>query len=81
MLANTTIKDFKINDFLTLKFEGGRTVIYVKNRPFRQCMYLLLDISVDRVEKYDEIRMIAATIRYTRSFGPTLFLNISVPSV
>lgn len=58
MLGHNTIKDFKINDILTLKFEGGRTVIYVKNRPFRQCMYLLLDISANRVEKYDEIRSI-----------------------
>ena len=67
MLAHTSIKDFKINDFLTLKFEGGRTVIYVKNRPFRQCMYLLLDISLDRVEKYDEIRSIdEAAVKLSR---------------
>jgi len=67
MLEHTTIKDFKINDFLTLKLEGGRTIIYVNNRPFRQCMYLLLDISVDRVEKYDEIRSIdEAAVKLSR---------------
>jgi len=58
MIDYSNTKDFKINEYLTLKLEGGRTTIYVKNRPFRQCMYLLLDLSIDRVEKYDEIRSI-----------------------
>ncbi|MBY9010734.1 MAG: leucine-rich repeat domain-containing protein [Candidatus Lokiarchaeota archaeon] len=67
MIDYTRIRDFKINDFLTIKLEGGKTVIYVKNRPFRQCMYLLLDIPVDRVEKYDEIRSIdEAAVKLSR---------------
>lgn len=67
MLAHTGKKDFKINDFLTLKLEGGKTIIYVKGRPFRQCMYLLLDISVKQIERYDEIRSIdEAAVRLSR---------------
>ncbi len=67
MLAHAAKKDFKINDFLTLKLEGGRTVIYVKNQPFRQCMYLLLDIPVHEIERYDEIRSIdEAAVKLSR---------------
>ncbi len=56
---NSTIrnnaKEFKINDFLSLKLQNNRTNIYVKNRVFTQCMYLLLNIPVDRIRDYDII--------------------------
>ena len=56
---NSTIRnnerEFKINDFLTLKLQNNRTNIYVKNRIFTQCMYLLLNIPVDRIRDYDPI--------------------------
>jgi len=45
----TNVREFKINDFLTLKLQNNRTNIYVKNRKFIQCMYLLLNIPVDRI--------------------------------
>ena len=50
--------EFEINKYLKLKLEGGRTNIYVKGRKFQQCMYLLLNIPVDRIEEYDEIESI-----------------------
>lgn len=50
--------EFKINKYLSLRLENRRTVIYVNNRPFRQCMYLLLNIPVDKIKEYDEIRSI-----------------------
>lgn len=53
-----TAKEFEINKYLKLKLEGGRTNIYVKGRKFQQCMYLLLNIPVDRIEEYDEIESI-----------------------
>ncbi|MFX0178241.1 MAG: leucine-rich repeat domain-containing protein, partial [Candidatus Hodarchaeota archaeon] len=52
------VKEYKINEFIKVKLEGGRTMIYINNRPFRQCMYLLLNIPVDRIEEYDEIKSI-----------------------
>ncbi|MHA1105435.1 MAG: leucine-rich repeat domain-containing protein [Promethearchaeota archaeon] len=58
MLANSrypAVKEFKINDFIKLRLEGDRTNIYVKNRIFTQCMYLLLNLSVDQVRDYDEL--------------------------
>ena len=62
------IKEFKINCFLKLKLEGGRTNIYVNNRRFMQCMYLLLNIPVDRIEEYDEIESIdEASVKLDRT--------------
>jgi len=57
MLANShhPVKEFKINEYIKLRLEGDRTNIYVKNRIFTQCMYLLLNIPVDKVRKYDDI--------------------------
>jgi len=49
------VREFKINDFLSLKLQNNRTNIYVKNRVFTQCMYLLLNIPVDRIRDYDPI--------------------------
>ncbi|MHA1491643.1 MAG: leucine-rich repeat domain-containing protein, partial [Promethearchaeota archaeon] len=51
-------KEFIINDYIKLKLENGRTSIYVKNRVFRQCMYLLLNIPVKKIEEYDDIESI-----------------------
>ncbi|MFX0000103.1 MAG: leucine-rich repeat domain-containing protein [Candidatus Hodarchaeota archaeon] len=52
------MREFEINKYLKLKLEGGRTNIYVKGRRFQQCMYLLLNIPIDRIEDYDEIESI-----------------------
>jgi len=61
-------KEFEINRYLKLRLEGGRTMIYVNNRVFRQCMYLLLDIPTDRIEEYDEIKSIdEAAVKLDRS--------------
>jgi len=57
-LINNNIKEFIINKHLKLKLENSRTNIYVNNRPFRQCMYLLLNVDLQRVEDYDEIESI-----------------------
>ncbi len=51
-------KEYKINQSLKLKLEGGRTNIYVNNRLFRQCMYLLINIPVNKIRDYDEINSI-----------------------
>ncbi len=52
------LKEYKINEYLKLKLEGDRTYIYVKNKRFRQCMYLLMNVQLDKVEKYDVINSI-----------------------
>jgi hypothetical protein len=54
--TQNAIKEFKINQYLKLKLENGRTNIYVKNRMFRQCMYLLLNIPVTQIEELKIMR-------------------------
>lgn len=61
-------KEFKINDYITLKLEyvegdintapGWSTVIYVKGKRFKQCKYLLLNIPVDDISSFDRIQSV-----------------------
>jgi hypothetical protein len=57
MVSNShyAVKEFTVNDFIKLRLESDRTNIYVKNKIFTQCMYLLLNIPVDNIRKYDDI--------------------------
>lgn len=51
--------DFKINDYLTLKLrDDGATVIFVNGEEFNQCIYLLLNISIDETQSLDDIESI-----------------------
>ena len=52
------MKEFKINHYLTLKLEEEKTVIYVANKSFRQCKFLLLSIPIDDIELLEEIESI-----------------------
>ena len=49
------VNEFRVNKHINLKLEDGRTNIYVNNRKFSQCMYLLLNIPVNQVEDFEEI--------------------------
>ncbi|TFF88388.1 MAG: hypothetical protein EU549_03150, partial [Promethearchaeota archaeon] len=51
-------KKFKINEHLTLKLEDNRTNIYVHGELFRQCSFLLLNIPVEDIPKFDNIQSI-----------------------
>jgi Leucine-rich repeat (LRR) protein len=46
---------FKINDYLTLKREHRRTKIYIKDKPFLQCKFLLLNLEKKDLNNYFEI--------------------------
>ena len=45
----------KINDYITLRFENNRAIIYVAGRRIIQCVHLILNIPKDEVPMYDEI--------------------------
>ena len=49
---------FKINYYLSLKLEHGHTQIYVKNKCFNTCKYLLFDLNLNELESYDKIKSI-----------------------
>lgn len=50
--------EYKINDFISLRLEKGKTVIYVKDEKFLQCKYLLIEIPKDRLEDFDNFMSI-----------------------
>lgn len=47
--------EFTINEFVTLKLEKGKTNIYILGEEFIQCKYLLMNIPVQDINKYNEI--------------------------
>lgn len=51
-------KEFKVNDYITLKLEEEKTMIYVKGKRFRQCKFLLLDIPIEKISSFNEIESI-----------------------
>lgn len=52
------MKEFTINEFLSLKLEESKTNIYVSGRLFVQCKFLLIHIPIEDTEDYDEIKSI-----------------------
>ena len=52
------MKEFNVNDYLTLKLEDGKTIIYVKGERFIQCMFLLLEIPIKEITSLDDIESI-----------------------
>ncbi len=49
-------KEFKINEYITLKLEDKKTNIYIKNELFNQCKHLALKLNIQDAEKYDVIQ-------------------------
>lgn len=51
-------KEFKVNDYLSLKLEVNITNIYIKGKLFRQCKYLLLNIPINEITSLEDIESI-----------------------
>ncbi len=47
--------EFKVNNYITLKLEKSKTVIYVNKEKFLQCKYLLIEIPKESLNEYDNI--------------------------
>ncbi len=52
------MREFKVNEFITLKMEDQLTIIYVAGERFQQCKFLLLNIPVDKQNSFDDIKSI-----------------------
>ena len=52
------MKEFKINKFITLRLEDGKTNIYINNQLFRQCKFLLININSNKVANFEEVNSI-----------------------
>lgn len=51
-------KEFKVNDYITLKLEKGKTNIYVKGQLFNQCKFLNLNPELNKISSFDEIESV-----------------------
>ena len=52
------MKKFQVNDYIELLLINDETVIYVNNRKFIQCKFLLLNIPVEKISSLDEIESV-----------------------
>lgn len=50
--------EFKVNEYISLKLENGKTNIFVNDKIFKHCKFLLLDIPINRVDQFNEIESI-----------------------
>ena len=55
MRRSTPLFEKKINDYITLRFENNKAIIYVAGRRIIQCVHLILNIHKYEVPMYDEI--------------------------
>lgn len=46
---------YKVNDYITLRLEHGKTFIYVNGTRFYQCIRLVLNIPKTTIPDYDHI--------------------------
>lgn len=51
-------KEFRINNYIVLKLENNKTNIYIKDKLFRQCRFLLLNIPIEEPESFSSIEAI-----------------------
>lgn len=73
-------KEFRINQFLTLKLENKTTNIYVIGKLFTQCKFLLLNIPTDKIHEFDKIESIdeaAERLDHELEYQPKSKINIS----
>ena len=52
------LKEFVVNNYIKLQLEEEKTVIYVGNREFWHCTFLLLNIPIEKISSFDEIESI-----------------------
>ena len=62
-------KEFRINDWITLKLEDDYTFIYVGDQKFEQCKHLLFTIQKKKVKFFNEINSIDELEGVTRSWS------------
>ena len=62
------LREFKVNEFITLKLEGSETVLYVAGEKFIQCKFLLLIIPPDKVHEAAGIHSIDEIPRFMTDY-------------
>jgi len=52
------MEEYRINDYITLKLENNKTVIYLKKQKFVQCKIILLNIPTNEIDSFGETQTI-----------------------
>ena len=74
------MKEFKINELLSLRLEVGKTNIYVNNKLFNHCKYLLLNLPFSTIQITEEITSIdEAAEKLDKSLEPGYNQAIYIP--
>lgn len=50
--------EFKVNDLITLKLEENKTHIYVAGKKFRQCKKIILELPIENITEFKELKSI-----------------------
>ena len=51
-------KEFVVNEYITLKLEEGKTVLYVNGQKFMYCMQLVIQIPKKQIKEYRDVKSI-----------------------
>ena len=74
------MKKFKVSEHITLKLENGNTNIYVDGEYFYHCKFLLLNIPIENISDFDDIKSIdEAAERLDRSLEEGSRKEIQIP--
>ena len=68
------MKEYTINDYITLKLEDDKTFIYIQGQKFLNCIRLVLQIPKTSMEDYDEINSIDEASKVYK----TLYQNVII---
>jgi len=52
------MKEFKVNEYISLRLESEQTVIYIKGKCFHHCKSLLYNVPVKEIKDYEDIQCI-----------------------
>lgn len=74
------VGNFRINKYLSIKLEENKTNIYVNNKLFSQCKFLLLEIPIAEMKTFDMIASIDEVAeKLNRSLEPESGTNLEIP--
>ncbi len=49
---------FKVNNFITLRYRFDHTVIYIKNRIFGNCKFLMINLNLETMENISDLKSV-----------------------
>ena len=68
LYLETRNREMKINQYITIRLEHGRTYIYMNGKKFIQCIQLVLNIPRDDIRFYEDIDSIDEAVKLNRVF-------------